>query len=122
MNGSNEELQQESAGVRLEKFLQEKRLSQTALADMCEVSPQYINNIVRRGQRIHEDFASALADATHINLHWLFTGDGPMELRESEKKGLPEQFTDAVNLFQNGADTIERAAKQMDRLLPDEED
>jgi transcriptional regulator with XRE-family HTH domain len=65
-------------------------MTQTALAEECGRSPQYVNNIVRRGQRITQDFAQELSAAVDVNLNWLFTGKGTM-LRGEATRQVPSE-------------------------------
>lgn len=103
-------------GQRLEVLLDELRLTQTALADMTNVSPQYVNNIVRRGQRITEDFACQLSQALEVDLNWLFTGEGPMLQMKHTVNELPENYEAVVTVedqLNNAADHLQAAANEL---------
>lgn len=103
-------------GQRLEVLLDELRLTQTALADMTNVSPQYVNNIVRRGQRITEDFARELNQAVEVNLNWLFTGEGTMLQMKHKVTELPENYESVVTVedqLNNAADHLRAAAEEL---------
>ena len=65
-------------GARLAHLLDHLELSQTELAEGCNVSRQYVNNIVRGRQRMSEEFAQDLYDTVPVNLNWLYVGSGPM--------------------------------------------
>ncbi len=112
-----------SPGERLEVLLDEMRLTQTALADMTNVSPQYVNNIVRRGQRITEDFARELSDAVNVDLNWLFTGEGPMLQAKHTIKELPDDYDTVVTVedqLNNAADHLRAAADELSKARREE--
>lgn len=112
----DQDMMELAPGERLEVLLNELRLTQTALADMTSVSPQYVNNIVRRGQRITEDFARELNDAVDVNLNWLFTGDGAMLQMKHTVNELPENYETVVTVedqLNNAADHLRAAADEL---------
>jgi len=79
MNKSEKEMK---PGKRVGYILEKLDISQSQLAEECNVSPQYINNIIRRDQRITQEFAQNLGEKRGLNLNWLFTGDGPLFIEE----------------------------------------
>ena len=86
-------------GERLELLLDEIRMTQTALGKRCGKNLQYVNNIIRRGQRVTQEFAAAVHQETGVDLNWLFTGKGPMMRGETdpepEQRSIPEDFDTA---------------------------
>lgn len=112
-----ESIEDLSPGERLEVLLDELRLTQTALAEMCGVSPQYVNNIVRRGQRVTEDFARGLAAAVDVDLNWLFTGKGPMLLSEHRVMDVPAEYQTVCveDQLRNAAEHLQEAANQLSK-------
>lgn len=102
-----------SPGERLGIALAHVRLSQTELAKECGVSPQYVNNMLRRGQRITQDFAQYLALKIGINLNWLFTGDGPIFQKDYLACGpMQKSSLDTVQKhIKDAADNLYRAAE-----------
>jgi transcriptional regulator with XRE-family HTH domain len=112
-----QDIEELSPGERLEVLLDELRLTQTALAEMCGVSPQYVNNIVRRGQRVTEDFARALAAAVDVDLNWLFTGKGPMLLSEHRVMDVPAEYQTVCveDQLRNAAEHLQEAANQLSK-------
>lgn len=101
-----------SPGERLGELLHELRYTQTALAERCGVSPQYVNNIVRGRQRVTEDFAQALARTLGANLNWLYVGRGEM-LCEDESQARSDGDSPEQDL-RRAAQSLQRAA---DRLM-----
>lgn len=102
-----------SPGERLGLAIGNLRLSQTGLAEECNVSPQYINNILRRGQRITQDFAQQLVDRIGINLNWLFSGEGPMfheeySFQDSDEK---KRLNSAEQLLRESARNLYQVAE-----------
>lgn len=116
------EIEELTPGERLEILLDEMRLTQTALAEMCGVSPQYVNNIVRRGQRVTEDFACALAAAVDVDLNWLFTGQGPMLRSEHRVSELPAGYETITveDQLRNAAEHLEHAASELSKARREE--
>ncbi|MFW6045113.1 MAG: helix-turn-helix domain-containing protein [Planctomycetota bacterium] len=115
------DVQELTPGGRLEYMLDELRLTQTALADMCGVTPQYVNNIVRRGQRVTEEFAVELAEALDCNLNWLYTGEGEMLQSDQRAKeqtvdyetlNLEDQLRNASDHLKQAADDLSEARRQ----------
>lgn len=96
MSNEQTDVEEMSPGERLDLLLVEQRMTQTALAEACGRTPQYVNNIVRRGQRITEGFAQELAEKLDVNLNWLFSGKGQMFREEvtpqEPAKEIPEDF------------------------------
>lgn len=74
-------------GERLGLVLDVLGLTQTELAEKCGAGPQAINNIIRQGQPIREDFARTVRRLTGVNLNWLLSGEGPMLKKEPEPEG-----------------------------------
>ena len=107
-------------GERLGVLIDRERLTQTAVGEMCGVSPQYVNNIVRRGQRITEDFAARLAVVLDVNLNWLFTGDGTMfrpdEVPERAEEGEEGEDGSAIGLLRDAAIALRNAADELERI------
>jgi plasmid maintenance system antidote protein VapI len=99
-------------GERLGLALDTLRLTQARLAKECDVTPQYVNNILRRGQRITEDFAIAVGRSLGINLNWLFLGEGPMMSEEYEERSKAHSRTtgEAEALLREAANNLYRAA------------
>lgn len=115
----NDDVSELRSGERLELLLDELRLTQTALADQCDVSPQYVNNIVRRGQRVTEDFAQAVQEVTGVNLNWLYLGEGPMIRgnlgEEAADGGIPPGFN-TKGIEQDMRQAAEDMLQAADRL------
>ena len=99
-------------GERLGELLHELRYTQTALAERCGVSPQYVNNIVRGRQRMTEDFAQALARTLDANLNWLYLGRGEMlchdeaEVSNAVEKGPVRDLRQAAKSLQSAANQL----------------
>jgi addiction module HigA family antidote len=111
-------------GERLLWLLDELRVTQTRLAEMTDVSPQYVNNIVRTQQRITEEFAIKLVDALGVNLNWLFTGKGPELQREPAlrefRTSVSEESVD--QLLQEAHQRLQKAEDMMNQHKEDEKE
>ena len=101
-------------GHRLEQLLYELRLSQTDLARETNRSPQYVNNIIRQGQGITQEYAQKLARETGVNLNWLLLGVGPMircdVARADEAAG---EEPSVRGLLQRASEMLEHAADRV---------
>ena len=108
------EKQKQTPGERLEELLHELRYTQTALARKCDVSPQYVNNIIRGRQRVTEDFAQVLAEELDVNLNWLYLGQGAM-IQVEEKQAdetLEGDLWKAADSLHAAADRLARERRQ----------
>lgn len=103
-----------SPGQRLQVLIDELHMTQTALAKQCDVSPQYVNNIIRGEQRVTQDFAVAVTRATSADLNWLFTGAGPMLRPAGDREGghEPESLR---RLLEETAQRLKAAADRIAR-------
>jgi transcriptional regulator with XRE-family HTH domain len=105
-------------GERLQKFLEEKDMTQTDLARMCDVTPQYVNNTVRGRQRLSQKLSEHLSQSTDINLNWLYTGEGQMSHNShGQRTWKPEvacYLRDACDLLGRALHALEREG----RLIP----
>lgn len=103
-----------TAGARLERLLYELRLSQTDLARQTGKSPQYVNNIIRQGQGITENYARTLGEITGVNLNWLLIGVGPMlRCDVTVSNGPSDKDSSAIGLIQKASQMLQRAADEI---------
>ena len=103
-----------SSGARLEALLYELRLSQTDLARQTGKSPQYVNNIIRQGQGITEDYARKLGNTTGVNLNWLLVGVGPMlRCDVTAGEGSFEEGHSPIGLIKRASQMLQRAANDI---------
>lgn len=101
-------------GERLEHLLHELRLSQTDLARETGRSPQYVNNIIRQGQGITEEYARTLGQKTGVNLNWLILGVGPMLRCDVSTGNDPdEDGHSTVGLLKRASQMLEEAADSL---------
>ncbi len=109
----NVDMRMLTPGRRLGLALDNLKLSQSGLARECNVSPQYINNILRRDQRITQDFAQELSAKIGINLNWLFSGEGPMFHEEYHSRDVVEKksLDVAQQLLREAAQNLCRVAE-----------
>ncbi len=117
MDLSNPEMEDEKqyAGQRIRDLLRELGITQTTLAKKCGVSPQYLNNIIRRQQRITEDFAISLLNVAGVNLNWLFTGKGPMFFEDTEEEEKhKDKNTTFSELLKSASVNIKKASEIVD--------
>jgi transcriptional regulator with XRE-family HTH domain len=100
-----------NSGDRLERLLYELRMTQTELARQTEKSPQYVNNIIRQGQGITEDYARKLGETTGVNLNWLLVGVGPMlRCDVTAVKGEVAEGHSPVGLIKRASQMLQQAA------------
>jgi transcriptional regulator with XRE-family HTH domain len=109
-------------GQRLELLLDRIRMTQTALGERCGKNLQYVNNIIRRGQRITQEFAAAVREETGVNLNWLYTGQGAMMRDESDPPPqappIPDDFdtTEVETNIREAAEDLLDAAEKLTLL------
>ena len=100
-------------GERLMEFIEKEGFTQTEVGEICGMSPQQINNIVRRGQRITEDLAARLAKKLDVNLNWLLAGCGPM-MTPGYLQGDEEKGASPEGLLRHAARALEEAADALE--------
>lgn len=85
----NPDLSPEAIAVRLASAMQEEGVSNTDLADACDVTPQAITGWLKTG-KIARDKIALAARAIRRSTDWLLTGHGPETASiESEYEFIP---------------------------------
>ena len=72
----------DDSGLRLGQFLKTERLTQVAAGMAMDVSPQYINAVVKGHKGLSKTKAMKLQEVFGVSAAWLLTGEGQMKVKE----------------------------------------